>query len=91
MDISSLVRPRIMQWKISFWGQWRLINLLYLKQCMAKYISHCITNPWIKQCHMNCQMMKGTNDSLYRLAKSSMKMKTKLDQQKTSSPSCQQR
>ncbi len=40
---------------------------------------------------MNCQMVKDTNDSLYRLAKSSMKMKTKLDQQKTLSPSRQQR
>jgi hypothetical protein len=58
---------------------------------MAKRISHCITNPWIKQYHMNCQMVKGTSDSLYWLAKSSMKMKTKLDQQKALSPSCQQR
>lgn len=82
MDLSSLVHPRIMQWKFSFWGQLRLINLMYLKQCMAKQISHCITNPWIKQYHMKYQMVKGANDSLYQLAKSSMKMKTKLDQQK---------
>jgi hypothetical protein len=40
---------------------------------------------------MNYQMVKGTNDSLYQLTKSSMKMKTKLDQQKSLSPSCQQR
>jgi hypothetical protein len=58
---------------------------------MAKWISCHIINPWIKKYHMNCQMVKDTNDSLYRLAKSSMKMKTKLDQQKTLSPSRQQR
>jgi hypothetical protein len=91
MDVSSLVHPWIVQWNYSVWGQLRLITLLYFKQCMAKQIFHCITNPWIKQYHMNYQMVKGTNDSLYWLAKSSMKIKKKLDQQKALSPSCQQR